>query len=104
MLAPDSRAVLEPFRGTPWPCCLKPVVFSSVGAGLHRSAVPGAAAPWGLELPGPYLEPPLETQPARTPLGFHPGVLSTSPWTPNLGGKMEAVQMFMPCSFDSLCV
>lgn len=24
----------------------------------------GAAAPWGLELPGPYLEPPLETQPA----------------------------------------
>ncbi|XP_038005560.1 microphthalmia-associated transcription factor isoform X4 [Motacilla alba alba] len=104
MLAPNSWAVLESFRGTPRPCCLKPVVFSSVGAGLHRSAVPGAAAPWGLELPGPYLEPPLETQPARTPLGFHPGVLSTSPWTPNLGGKMEAVQMFMPCSFDSLCL
>uniref|UniRef100_A0A8C5JEA6 Melanocyte inducing transcription factor n=2 Tax=Passeriformes TaxID=9126 RepID=A0A8C5JEA6_JUNHY len=64
----------------------------------------GAAAPWGLELPGPYLEPPLETQPARTLLGFHPGVLSTSPWTPDLGGKMEAVQMVMPCSFDSLCL
>lgn len=28
------------FRATPWPCRLKPVVFSSVGAGLHRSAVP----------------------------------------------------------------
>lgn len=58
MLTPNSW---ESFRAPP---CLQPVVFSSVGAGLHRSAVLGAAAPWGLELPGPYLEPPLETQPA----------------------------------------
>uniref|UniRef100_A0A8C0VGE5 Melanocyte inducing transcription factor n=2 Tax=Cyanistes caeruleus TaxID=156563 RepID=A0A8C0VGE5_CYACU len=40
------------------------------------------------------------------PLDSHPGVLSKSPRTQNLGwgGKMEAVEMLMPCSFDSLCL
>lgn len=61
-----------------------------------------AAVPWGLELPGRYLEPPLETQPAGPPLDFHPRVLTRT----CMGGKMEAVrvQMFVPCSFDSLCL
>lgn len=40
MLTPNSWVVLEVLSCYPRPCRLKPVVFSSVGAGLHRSAVP----------------------------------------------------------------
>lgn len=33
-----------------------------------------------------------------------PGGAQQKPVDTKLGGKMEAVQMFMPCSFDSLCL
>lgn len=110
MLTPNSWAVVEvlscyPLAMPPQARCFL-LGRCWIAQVCSARAAARLAAPWGLELPGPYLDPPLETQPARTPLDFHPGGAQQKPLdTKILGGKkMEAVQMVMPCSFDSLCL
>lgn len=94
--------------------CLNPqLLFSSVGAGLHRSAGPAGAGhrcpcccSVGIGVARSLSGATPRDTAAGTPLDFHPGVLSESPRTRGVGEKMEAVrvQMFMPCSFDSSCL